>query len=327
MKMSVIKRPTTVRFEWEAKDIFQPMKWIYSDQFFMDGVNDVAFNLGLRANNTGYIDVRVMKGNLELADATVEITSKDGPWKREIKVAKWKNLCVINDFMKKPVTYEEVYINGHYSYVYTVNIMCKILWNGFIDDERITRMDDTNLFEDLRKFHKSQLFSDVTLTIEGHDLPAHKIILAAHSPVFAKMLTADTRELKNRIIEITNIKAESLADMLTFFYTGRTKGAENVNNALQMLEVANIYQVNKLKSVCEATLLRLMTVDNVLRIVDAADDFNAIRLREDALTFMANNKDKIVELPSFKTLFFKKVELMYDFMCSHESKRMKLTVE
>lgn len=62
--------------------------------------------------------------------------------------------------------------------------------------------------------------SDVVLCVGGHQFKAHKIILAARSPVFSAMFNHETKELLESRVDIHDINLEVFNDFLKYIYTG-----------------------------------------------------------------------------------------------------------
>ncbi|XP_057329691.1 TD and POZ domain-containing protein 2-like [Microplitis mediator] len=190
-----------------------------------------------------------------------------------------------------------------------MTIECKIILQGFISEqpEKIMPIN-------FHKFLNADVFNDITLIVDGKELPAHKVILSVHSPYFNAMLTTDMKEVKENRITIKNFSLDIITEMLEFFYTGKTNAIKDVDVALKMIEVAAMYQIINLIEICERTLLKNMNIDNVLSITNVADDFNLTQLRHKGIEFIFDNKNLIVKLPEFKDLCQNKPLLMFELM-------------
>ncbi|XP_057322669.1 kelch-like protein 7 isoform X2 [Microplitis mediator] len=295
---------SSVFFDWNLRNLsFLPNTWIYSNEFKMFGINNVTFKLRLRLIDTNTIQFHAMKDNHKLAKADVKISidTKDV----EVKVDGWKEICdldwtvdLIGNFSKT--------IAGGYSIGAVVS--CRIIWYGFVK-----YLPEKNFLQSLRQFHTSKSFSDVVLIIGDEELPSHKIILSAHSPVLHAMLTTDMKEGRENRIEIKNFTADIIAEMLEYFYSGESEASRDVGAALRILEVADMYQVQNLKNICEETLRKNINFNTVLCIIDAADDYDLPELRKLSMDFILENRKRVVEFKEFKTLFYKKPQLMFEF--------------
>ncbi|XP_057320403.1 kelch-like protein 24 isoform X2 [Microplitis mediator] len=269
----------SVRYKWRVDVSSLLQKWDYSDLFFIEGINDVAFSIGAMINN-GYLDVLVRKNNLKSAKAVIQIGVPR--LIKETEINDWKDNCGFNNYLNQAEPNGPSESRIDLSHVSSLSFVCKITWYGFVEG-----VSGGNFYQELQQFHKATEFSDVILSVDGAELPAHKIILSSHSPVLHAMLTADMKEKKESRINIENFEVDVINEMLTYCYTGETKASEDVDIALKMLELSNMYQINKLKDICEQTLLNNIKVDNVLVILVAADDFNAQKLVDESIKFMA----------------------------------------
>lgn len=84
------------------------------------------------------------------------------------------------------------------------------------------KVPDCRLPEDLGSIFESQKFSDVILCVgEKVSFSVHKAILAARSPVFSAMFEHEMEEKKQNRVDITDMDAEVLREMLRFIYTGK----------------------------------------------------------------------------------------------------------
>lgn len=57
------------------------------------------------------------------------------------------------------------------------------------------------------------------LQVEDEELPAHRIILTARSPVFRALLNSDMREGKEGVVLIEDVRAPVFRALLHFVYT------------------------------------------------------------------------------------------------------------
>ncbi|XP_057320585.1 TD and POZ domain-containing protein 2-like [Microplitis mediator] len=309
----------TIRYEWKAT-VFKGIICLYSDQFTMKGINNnMSFNICLIFGiyNPNKIDVSIKKSNIDLVKATVHLSVPD-QCEQVREIDGWKDICYFKDFLTFPgqLNKRQMYdsVAGN-SYVYDVNIVCKITLHNYIKD-----VSPNNFYDELQHFYKSTNFSDITLIVGDTEIPAHRVILSANSPVFATMLLSDMKQSRQNFISIDKIDMEVTLEMLNFFYKGVTKASFDTDFALKMLEASDMYQANKLKNICEMTLLRNMTVENILTIVDIADDYNALELRRNAIRFIVSNSEKVFGLKKFEELFYRKPRLMFELMCTIDIK-------
>ncbi|XP_044584818.1 speckle-type POZ protein B-like isoform X2 [Cotesia glomerata] len=258
-------------------------------------------------------DLCVQKSNSEAAHALIKMMVGNSPtqtvtndWKRSCYIS--KSMTVSGQTLSRNL-YDNNYGSTHY--YYEIPITCEIFWRS-----KINRNLNNNLYHEVQKFYNSEELSDVTIIVGKVKIPAHKVVLAAHSEVFSKMLQSEMKEAKEGEINIEDLDPEIILEMLHYCYKGETKASQDTEVALQMLEVADIYQIFKLKIICESTLMDNMSTDNVLNIIDAADDHNAEDLRRSAITFIVAHSKKVLASSKFQQLFYRKQDLMFELMCA-----------
>lgn len=160
---------------------------------------------------------------------------------------------------------------------------------------------DPPLNSSIEKLYKSQELSDVILCVDKQEFKAHKTILAAQSPIFKSMFSVDMRETRSGRVEITDTDPAAVREMLDFIYTEKTsidRLPEQPNNgdlAIKVLQIADRYQVDGLKSVCEDILVRKLSKNTVGGLSNIADAYNAAYLKERARAFVKINSEDFIE--------------------------------
>lgn len=150
-------------------------------------------------------------------------------------------------------------------------------------------MNETNLGNDLKNLLNCADSYDVRFVVaEGHELPAHKVILAARSSVFAEMLQ-DSKESKEvHIISIADIDKQLMSEILNFIYADE---APNLNRMVfELLPAAHKYHLQKLKLMCAHHLSQSLSSANAEQILKAANTYGLCQLRGQALDFIEEKK-------------------------------------
>ncbi|KAH0561628.1 hypothetical protein KQX54_018177 [Cotesia glomerata] len=274
MSLEENKSTGYVKFVWSPR--FSPFpETIYSDYFKIDNLENVIFNIGLKFEPglINFLTLWVKKSSSEVSSALIKVMF--GNIEAKVETNDWKDLCFVPKNLAIPGTVK-------------------------------TRKPYD------QKFYNSEELSDVTIIVDKFEIPAHKVILAAQSEVFAKMLQSGMKEAMKNEINIKGLDLEIILEMLHYCYKGETKASEDTKVALQMLEVADIYQIIKLNDICERTLINNMSTENVLDIIDAADDHNAFDLRKSAINLIVLHSKKVVASKKFQKLCYKKPELMFE---------------
>lgn len=121
------------------------------------------------------------------------------------------------------------------------------------------------------------------------EFPVHKVILAARSPVFAKMFEHDMLESASNKVKVDDIQPSVFKEMLTYIYTGWVPKIGDENMAYDLLYVADKYQLDHLKSLCEQQIISSLQVRNAARIIQLAHLHNAPELKRVTLRFISKN--------------------------------------
>lgn len=84
----------------------------------------------------------------------------------------------------------------------------------------------------------SHILCDVEFLVDGQYFPAHRVIVAAASPVFEAMLTNDMRETNSRVISIGTTDKICWELALRFIYTGGVQ-IPNEEVAIRLLRLSH----------------------------------------------------------------------------------------
>lgn len=146
--------------------------------------------------------------------------------------------------------------------------------------------------KDFESFFTTGKLTDFTIELnEGRVIECHKVMLAARSPVFQAMLEPHTEESRTARVVIGDIDYEVMSEMLNYIYTGR---ANLSGYALDLLAVADRFQLQGLKDMADQHLRSSLVADTASRNLVYADMHNATELRRDAISFIAANMNSVI---------------------------------
>ena len=151
------------------------------------------------------------------------------------------------------------------------------------------------LVDDLATLENKNL-ADFVFKVENEKFAAHKIILAARSPIFAAMFQHDMQENKTNETEITDVTPAAFKALLQFIYTGHCQVGVL---AEQLLIAANKYDIQDLKNICDKKLRKKLTVDNAVRLLVLSDLHRANDLKEGAIRFINKNAEAVIKTPTW----------------------------
>lgn len=162
-------------------------------------------------------------------------------------------------------------------------------------------------FDDFESMLNDPHFSDVSISIEGKNIMACKLILMKRSPVFAAMFRADMKEQRKNVVLIKDIKYDVFMELLRFVYSGKVRQLEVI--AVDLLVAADKYQMENLKNLCESELVKQLSVDGAVRILKLADKHCAKKLKKLTIGYIVENRIDIFDQAEFRGL---RKELMYE---------------
>jgi speckle-type POZ protein len=150
--------------------------------------------------------------------------------------------------------------------------------------------------------------ADVTFRVGGRAFHAHRMILAARSPVFKAMLFGPMMEKDTRSIEVDDVEPDIFEMLLHFIYTASLPpcdGEDHSSAAMQhLLVAADRYGMNRLKLICEEKLCKSIDVETVTTTYVLANLHQCERLKHACLEFISSPEvtDAVVESDGFKHL-------------------------
>ena len=163
-------------------------------------------------------------------------------------------------------------------------------------------------------------FCDLVIEVEGQKISAHRVVLAARSPVLRALLSADMREKREARIVLTDASASAWRLFQDFLYTDTVPESMNdLSVLLETLALGEKYDVSELKTCLQAYILRRLKPDNVVEIGELAaklnmadlkvaagdfiqDNWKSVKAEKGLLTWLAGGSDMASEI--FKKLHF-----------------------
>ncbi|XP_057318588.1 speckle-type POZ protein B-like [Microplitis mediator] len=154
--------------------------------------------------------------------------------------------------------------------------------------------------DDLKELYESKTNSNVIFVVGNEKFKAHKFILSTRSPVFSAMFTHELKENRNSEVDIPDIDPEIFNKMLEFIYTDEINNLDE--DAESLLESADKYQLLNLKSLCEESLSKSVSIDNAIELMILADLHNADTLLEFIFEFIIRNFKDVVKTSEYEVL-------------------------
>ena len=203
---------------------------------------------------------------------------------------------------------QNFYIFGGYNGVHRLNDFLKFPLNHKAYDPWIPQ---STLVNDLKLYVNNQLLSDITFIVESKPIKAHKI-LCLRCPYFRNMLTGEYMESRANEIVIEDVGYEVFLILLEYLYSDHVD--VTIENAMEILCVAERFGVDRLKKVCENIMIDAINVVSASTILLAADGHNAGNLRDRCLRFIMDNFDEVTKTSSFEEMGRLNVELVFEIL-------------
>ncbi|XP_060560401.1 BTB/POZ domain-containing protein 6-B-like isoform X2 [Ruditapes philippinarum] len=162
---------------------------------------------------------------------------------------------------------------------------------------------DKALGDCMIKLYENNLWTDVKFKCKGHDgnecIHAHKIVLAARSPVFQAMFYGPCADGTNDIV-LDSTEAETFDLFLRYIYMDKVDLTESI--AASVLETAHYYQVSNLVEFCAAFLATCLTIENVCEILSLARCYEVSSLCTACCIFIDQNAGEVIKSEGFLKL-------------------------
>ena len=147
-------------------------------------------------------------------------------------------------------------------------------------------------------FFNSPCLSDVKFRVDDKMVPAHKLLLAAKSPVFNAMFCGELAEQEH--VNLPDSDYDGMLKFLRFLYTEEVKLSGM--NVMQVLYLAEKYMVHNLTKRCNTFLNLNLDISNVFSIIEHAAFFSNVRLASDCWYFVDKHTKDVLCSTEFLTI-------------------------
>ncbi|TVU42033.1 hypothetical protein EJB05_08415, partial [Eragrostis curvula] len=159
----------------------------------------------------------------------------------------------------------------------------------------------SDMAEQLARIYAAGEGTDVTYSVNGVLFKVHKVVLAMRSPVFREGLFRDmTESTRKNAIEVTDMQPQVFKALLDYIYTDTLSAMddgqdENHGTIRGLLVAADRYRLGRLKLLCEHELCKAVTVENVVKMLEFANDLHCDVLKDSCIEFIVtdNRMDRV----------------------------------
>ncbi|CAM0877995.1 unnamed protein product [Alopecurus aequalis] len=159
----------------------------------------------------------------------------------------------------------------------------------------------SNLNLDLAQLQQSKTGADVTFLVSGESFDAHKLILAARSPVFSAEFFGDIGEKSTQQIQVEGISAPTFKAMLNFIYADAVSEFDQRSEATtelaqDLLAAADRYGLDRLKMICEVKIYDGINAGTAATTLAFAEQHNCSQLKAKCIDFIVSTPDILDEV-------------------------------
>lgn len=169
----------------------------------------------------------------------------------------------------------------------------------------------SNIGQDLKYLLESEVCCDVVFHVGEEKFKAHKMILAARSPVFRAQFYGLIGKTDMDEVVLPDLEPSIFKAMLQFIYSDKLPDLHEITGSSSMctstimmqhlLAAADCFGLDRLKQLCEAKLCDEITIDTVVTTLPLAEQHHCPQLKAICLKFAAANLG-VMQVGGFKHL-------------------------
>ncbi|GBL93778.1 hypothetical protein AVEN_166809-1 [Araneus ventricosus] len=149
---------------------------------------------------------------------------------------------------------------------------------------------------------------------------AHKLILACCSPVFEEMFCLTSDPISDPI-RVTDVSKESFQNLIEFVY-GQNVYLKDLKTAMETYKTAMKYKVKELTTQTELFIIKEVTPDSALKILQIALKLKMRFVREKCVNVIEQNADRILSSDDFIRL----PRLIFDMVLKMKLKASEMQI-
>nr|XP_039261091.1 ankyrin repeat and BTB/POZ domain-containing protein 1-like [Styela clava] len=176
---------------------------------------------------------------------------------------------------------------------------------------------------------RPSFYPDVCVEVEGEIFNCHKVFLCGRSDYFKALLTDHFQENKSStsascpIIKLCHLTPEIFKNIIIYIYS-EICDFHSLNDAMDVLPVADMMLLTGLKRKCGNVLSQHMTENNIVDMYRCSQMFNLLNLEDYCVEFMAIELESLVESEEFIELVVEEANLV---QCREETDSIPLIDE
>lgn len=138
------------------------------------------------------------------------------------------------------------------------------------------------------ELYQREQYSDLKVKVGDKYLNVHKFVLAARSDTWSLANLASTHEL-----DLSDAEPDVAMSMLRWVYTDDLELKEDDVFLIDLMKLANRFQLYQLRERCEKGVMSLVNVRNCIRFYQTAEELNAVALLNYCSEIIASHWDDL----------------------------------
>ncbi|KAJ7960160.1 BTB/POZ and MATH domain-containing protein [Quillaja saponaria] len=195
-----------------------------------------------------------------------------------------------------------------------MNCTVGVVKTRFEEAKQCVSVPPSDMGQDFKFLLESEVGCDLVFQVGNESFKAHKLILAARSPVFRAQFFGLVGDPTTDKLVVEDIEPLIFKAMLLYVYTDKLPDVYEVMGLTSMcsytvmvqhlLAAADLYNLDRLKVLCESKLCEDINTDTVATTLALAEQHHCPQLKAICLKFIANtaNLGEVMQSESFMHL-------------------------
>lgn len=154
--------------------------------------------------------------------------------------------------------------------------------------------------EEMRRMREERRLCDIILRVQGREIYAHRLVLAASSRYFHSMFAGDMLESRSTEVELKEVEADATELLVDFSYTARLE--ITVNNVQSLMTAASLFDFPAVFEATAKFLTGQLHPSNCLGIRNFAKTYGSESLMVAASRYFRNHFMDAVKNEEFLAL-------------------------
>ncbi|CAK4213874.1 unnamed protein product [Aphanomyces euteiches] len=120
--------------------------------------------------------------------------------------------------------------------------------------------------------------------------------------VVQAMFSSGMRESREMEIPVPSIRIPVFLALLEYLYNDTVSTTMTAEMAIELYAAADMYGLDRLKDLCESIVQKGLVVENAAYLLQAADELQALRLRDISMRFIVRHFDYVTKTEGFQLL-------------------------